>query len=111
MAVLGLLCFAAAGVAEDTAPATTAHVQDGVCTVSSGDGGTKTVTCTFKKPFGKVPTVIATPLSESDSDYDDVFCLTIRKVTTTNFVANIRRVDEPGNGWGQILRLSYHAAE
>ena len=50
---------------------------------------------------------MATAVNEVSTDWGDVYSVTIRRVTTTNFVANIWRLD--GTSWGQLLRVSWHA--
>ncbi|PWU22036.1 MAG: hypothetical protein C5B50_00320 [Verrucomicrobia bacterium] len=84
------------------------RVQDGVFT--AGPTTNLVVTGVFPIAFSNTPTVVATSLAQAGSDFGDTFCVTVRKVTTTNFVVNIVRVDQT-NSWGQNLRIAYHAWE
>ncbi|MBC8096260.1 MAG: hypothetical protein H7Y43_10635 [Akkermansiaceae bacterium] len=86
------------------------RVQAGIFSVGTSGGVSKSVTNAFPRVFNTMPTVTATPVCEAGTDYADVFCLTIRRVTTTNFVVNFYRVDTAG-GWAQNPRVSYQAWE
>jgi hypothetical protein len=85
------------------------NVQDGIFTAGTNTAGVKVVTNAFPVAFGSVPTVMATPVAQAGTDLPDVYGLTVRRVTTTNFVVNIVRVDTNGAAWTQSLRVSYHA--
>ncbi len=85
------------------------NVQDGIFTAGTNLAGIKVVTNAFLVAFGSVPTVTATPVAQAGTDLPDVYSLTVRRVTTTNFVVNIVRADTNGAAWTQSLRVSYHA--
>jgi hypothetical protein len=84
------------------------RVQDGIFTAGPSTVNLLTVTNSFPVAFGAAPNVTATAVSQAGTDFNDTFCVTVRRVTTTNFVVNIVRVDTNGN-WGQNLSVSYHA--
>jgi hypothetical protein len=84
-------------------------VQDGIFTAGTNTAGIKVVTNAFPVAFGSVPTVTTTPVLQAGTDLPDVYGLTVRRVTTTNFVVNILRLDVSGGGWTNNLRVSYHA--
>jgi len=87
------------------------RVQDGIFDAGTSPSATfKTVTNSFPIAFSTVPTVTATAVNQVGTDYPDTFAVTIRRVTTTNMVVNIVRLDS-GNPWGQNLRVAYHAWE
>jgi alpha-tubulin suppressor-like RCC1 family protein len=86
------------------------RVQDGIFTAGASTTNTLVVTNTFPIAFSTTPTVLATAMSQSGTDFPDTFCVTVRRVTTTNVVVNIVRVDQNGL-WGQSLRIAYHAWE
>jgi len=86
------------------------HVQDGIFTAGPSTTNSLAVTNSFPAAFNNPPTVLATAVNQSGTDFPDSFCVTVRRVTTTNFVVNIVRVDQNGL-WGQNLRISYHAWE
>ncbi|HLP78062.1 MAG TPA: hypothetical protein VK327_14225 [Candidatus Paceibacterota bacterium] len=87
------------------------RVQDGIFDAgASPTATTKVVTNSFPIAFSTVPNVTATAVNQAGSDYPDAFAVTIRRVTTTNLVINIVRLDS-GNPWGQNLRIAYHAWE
>ncbi len=87
------------------------RVQDGIFTAGTNGVGTKVFTNTFPVAFSSVPTVTATPVAQSGTDLPEVYSITVRRVTTTNFVVNIFRVDTSGAAWSQSLRVAYHAWE
>jgi hypothetical protein len=93
-------------------------VQDGIFT--AGPAGTnynvvagytfytKVVTNAFPTAFSSVPNVTVSAVAQAGTDWPDVYCVTVRRVTTTSLVVNIQRVDSNA-GWAQDLRISYHA--
>jgi len=86
------------------------HVQDGMFIAGSSTTNSLVVTNAFLATFNNPPSVLATAVNQAGTDYPDTFCVTVRRVTTTNFVVNIVRVDLNGL-WGQSLRVAYHAWE
>lgn len=67
-------------------------------------------TTAFPVAFSAVPKVIATPKSDPAYNVNDTFSVTLRTVTTSNFVVNIQRVDSTGS-FGQPIRLDWFAWE
>jgi hypothetical protein len=86
------------------------HVQDGMFLAGSSTTNSLVVTNAFLAAFNNPPSVLASAVSQAGTDYPDTFCVSVRRVTTTNFVVNIVRVDLNGL-WGQNLRVAYHAWE
>jgi hypothetical protein len=84
-------------------------IRAGSATLGPGTN-TQSYTVTFPSAFATAPKVIATPRNDPSFDVVDTFSSTIRKVTTTNFVINIQRVDAAA-GWAQQLRLDWMAWE
>ena len=66
------------------------------------------ITITFPKAFSSTPKIVATINADPGWDVDDTFVASVRKVTTTNCVVNIVRVDS-ASGWSQILRVNWMA--
>ena len=83
-------------------------IQHGAYTAGTGSGGVKTVTITFSSAFTGTPKVNVTVRG---GDYNDVFAVTTRNVSATQFQVNIYRVDSPGGLWGQSLVLDWFAWE
>jgi hypothetical protein len=83
------------------------RMQSGIFTAGASAAQLLVVTNTFPVAFATVPAVMATAVNADATDWGDVYSVTIRRVTTTNFVANIWRLD--GTSWGQLLRVSWHA--
>ena len=96
------------------------RVQDGIFNAGAAGtnynliGGntfyTKTVTNAFPTAFSTVPNLTVSAVNQAGTDWPDVYSVTVRRVTTTNMVVNIQRLDATA-GWSQILRVSYHAWE
>ncbi len=86
------------------------RIQDGSFIAGPSSSGTLVVTNTFPVAFSSVPNITLTPISQAGTDYPDVFCLTVRRITTTSVVINIYRIDVPV-GWSNGLRIAYHAWE
>lgn len=76
---------------------------------SSGGASFKTVTITFPVAYAAAPgVVICTARNEDDGSYDDTFAVSVRRVTTTGFEVNVKRVDNTAS-WGQNLLLNWIA--
>lgn len=86
-----------------------ARVQAGTTTLGPGTN-TMSYVVAFPSAFVTAPKVQVTPRNDPLFDVPDTFATTLRKVTTTNFVVNIHRVDAPA-GWAQQLRLDWTAWE
>ncbi|NOR45433.1 MAG: hypothetical protein GQ534_07585 [Candidatus Delongbacteria bacterium] len=78
--------------------------QSGTIIVGTHSGGVKTVTKTFDTAFTAVPKINVTAKGDAATD---VYAVTTRNVTTTSFQVNIYRVDNPGGGWGQNLKIDW----
>ncbi|OFX60139.1 MAG: hypothetical protein A2046_10775 [Bacteroidetes bacterium GWA2_30_7] len=86
-------------------------IQHGTYTAGTNSaGGVKTVTITFNSAFSTTPKVNVTV---KGGNYNDVFAITTRSVSSTQFQVNITRVDSPYSGgtWGQTLYLDWFAWE
>ncbi len=84
-------------------------VQHGSFNAGTNSGnGVKTVTIYFPYDFANAPHVIVTVRG---GDYSDVFAVTTRNVTTSNFQVNIYRVDDSGGGWAQNIYIDWIAWE
>ncbi len=86
-----------------------AHVQSDTAVLGPGTN-TMSYAVVFPAAFGTVPRVQVTLRNDPLFDVPDTFAATLRKVTTTNFVVNVQRVDSAG-GWAQQLRLEWTAWE
>jgi hypothetical protein len=87
--------------------------QAGVRLVGNSTTQLAKVTVPFPQPFSTVPVVVANTV-QTDPAYPpgsigDTFAVSITGVTTTNFTANIFRVDAGPGGWGQKLSLGWAA--
>nr|VFK66808.1 MAG: H-type lectin domain-containing protein [Candidatus Kentron sp. UNK]VFK72228.1 MAG: H-type lectin domain-containing protein [Candidatus Kentron sp. UNK] len=111
--VYGSVAFG--GDANDTVQLGSAGTPFAAMRVGKYDVGTsssniKTVTVSFGQTFGAAPVVVATAATQPGKTRNDVFAVTARSITTTGFVAIIKRMDETG-GWGQKLDLNWEAYE
>jgi len=86
------------------------RVQDGYFDVGPNATAAKVVTNNFPVAFNTVPNITATAANQAGTDWPDVYVVTVRRVTPTQAVFNILRVDLTG-GWAQNLRINYHAWE
>nr|VFK66809.1 MAG: Head domain of trimeric autotransporter adhesin [Candidatus Kentron sp. UNK]VFK72229.1 MAG: Head domain of trimeric autotransporter adhesin [Candidatus Kentron sp. UNK] len=86
-----------------------AAMRVGKYDVGSSSSNIKTVTVTFGQTFSVAPLVTATAAGERT--WNNVFAVTVRSVTTTGFVAVIKRLDNTTLGWGQNLDLGWQAYE
>ena len=88
-------------------------VQAGTANVGSSSTNVMQATVIFAEPFASIPVVAANALQNDpgfpSGGINDTFAVSITSVSTTQFTANICRVDVPGNGWGQDLFLGYNA--
>jgi hypothetical protein len=85
-------------------------LQKGTATVGpNASSAFKTFTITFPTAFATAPNVTCTARNEGSTNFNDTFAVTIRSVSTTQFVVNIQRVDNTTTGWGQNLLLSWIA--
>jgi len=84
-------------------------MQGDTYTVGTGTTGINTRTITFPSSFSSTPKVIVTVRTAEGYDITDVFIVTTKQITTTNFKINIYRVDSPGGSWGQDLQIDWIA--
>ena len=83
----------------------------GQATVGSAAGSFATVTITFSPAFSTTPRIVLTPNNDpAYSAVNDTFTATVRNISASSCVVNIRRVDVDG-GWSQSLRLNWFAWE
>ncbi|RTQ51382.1 hypothetical protein EJV47_06140 [Hymenobacter gummosus] len=81
-----------------TAPA----LQTGTVSIGSNGGDFKTLTVTFPAAYASAPNIVVCSVrNEAGSSFNDTFAVTVRSVSATGFVVNIRREDGGGAGWGQ----------
>lgn len=83
------------------------RVQFGTATVGTGVRGVNTFTISFPTAFVTAPRVL---VAVRGNDTSDVFAISTRAVTASNFKVNILRVDLAG-GWGQNLQVDWYAVE
>ncbi|RTQ51381.1 hypothetical protein EJV47_06135 [Hymenobacter gummosus] len=90
--------------------ATTAAMQTGAASIGTSGSDYKTLAVTFPAAYASAPaTVLVTVRNEAGTTYTDTFAVTLRSVSATGFVVNIRREDGGGQGWGQNPTLSWLA--
>ena len=90
------------------------RIQAGQANVGTGVSGVNVYTITFPAAFTNIPTIFVTPYNDPNFDAgndNDTFAVTIRRRSTTQFVVNVFRIDNPGGGWAQSLRLNWYAGE
>lgn len=88
---------------------TFSKMQGGTFVVGTGLAGVNTRTITFSSAFSSIPKVIVTVRTEDGYAFNDVFVVTTKQITTTDFKINIYRVDSPGSAWGQNLQIDWFA--
>ncbi len=89
------------------------NIQKGVIVLGecTNTNGLCSFTVAFPEAYTTAPTfVLATPLTETGQSFNDVFAVTVRNITTTGFVVNVKRVDATSY-WAQDLRLSWMAMQ
>ncbi len=67
-------------------------------------------TYTFFSPFSTVPHIIATARHPANTNFSDVFSVTIQSVSTTSVTFLVKRVDSEG-GWGMNLHVDWWGFE
>jgi hypothetical protein len=90
-----------------TTGTTIGAIQAGTATVGANNSALPEIqaTVTFPSTFASIPHVIVTARG---ADVADNFAVTTRSISTTQFVVNIIRLDNPP-GWGQNLQLDWFA--
>jgi hypothetical protein len=87
------------------------RIQSGQAQMASGSAtGRTNLTITFPTAFATPPKILASVANDPGWDVDDTFAVSTRRVTTTNCVVNIMRVDLNG-GWSQLVRVNWQAWE
>ena len=87
------------------------RMQSGIFTAGTNGTSFKIVTNAFPTAFSTIPGLVATAINDTNfNDVADTFSVSIRRLTTTNFILNIQRVDTNAL-WGQSLRINWHAWE
>jgi trimeric autotransporter adhesin len=85
---------------------TLALVQSGTATLGIGSPGVNVYTVIFSSTFSATPNVVVTLHGQN---YNDVFAVTTRNISTLQFSVNVYRVDNGGNGWSQNLLMDWIA--
>ena len=104
------LTVSGSGLRVATNGTTFARIQAGETAIGSSLSASKQVTVTFASAFSGTPKILATVRNDPTWDVGDTFVVTVRKVTTTQFVANIVRVDTNA-AWNQNPLLEWLAWE
>lgn len=86
------------------------NVQASTYTVGASTGQSKVVTVTFATEFSSTPKIVCTPRTQTGQSYTDVFCVTTKNISTTQFTVTIFRVDAT-TPWSQSLLLDWYAWE
>ena len=82
-------------------------IQAGTATLGTSSTQEAQFTVTFPSTFASTPHVIVTARA-TDPNAADVFAVSTRSISTTQFVINIIRLDV-ALGWGQNLQLDWFA--
>ncbi len=82
-------------------------IQAGTATLGTSGAQEAQFTVTFPSTFASIPHVIVTARA-ADPNAADVFAVSTRSISTTQFVINIIRLDV-ASGWGQNLQLDWFA--
>ncbi|HTD24372.1 MAG TPA: H-type lectin domain-containing protein [Terriglobales bacterium] len=90
-----------------TTGTTIGAIQAGTATLGTSLTQEAQFTVTFPSTFASVPHVIVTARA-ADATVADVFAVSTRSISTTQFVINIIRLDMNA-GWGQNLQLDWFA--
>src|SRR5712692_3068890 len=90
-----------------TTGTTIGAIQAGTATLGTSVAQEAQFTVTFPSTFASVPHVIVTARA-ADPNAADVFAVSTRSISTTQFVINIIRLDV-ASGWGQNLQLDWFA--
>ena len=84
------------------------QIMHGTAAIGDSTGGVKTVTIAFPTPFTGPPRIVATSRADNSSE---VYGLTTRSISATQFEVNVVRLDVPGAAWSQQLQLDWMAWE
>jgi hypothetical protein len=98
-------------VSNGTATGTTiGAIQAGTATLGTSGANETQFTVMFPSTFASTPHVVCTARA-ADPTAPDVFAVSTRSISTTQFVINIMRLDNPTGpaGWGQNLQLDWFA--
>jgi len=94
-----------------TTGTTIGAIQAGTATLGTSGTQEAQFTITFPSTFASTPHVVVTARA-ADSNAADVFAVSTRSISTTQFVINIIRLDtllSGPPGWGQNLQLDWFA--
>ena len=93
-------------------------VQAGTATLGSSNGVTTGVSFPVKFPseFASTPRVVVTVRGESGQAHPDVFLVSVKAISTSNFIVNVARITADATitamtSWGQQLQLDWFAWE
>jgi hypothetical protein len=86
-------------------------IQAGAVTLGPGIAGVNVYTVTFPSAFSATPRVTATVNGEAGAASDDLFVLSVRAKSTTQFQVNVYRIDNRGGTWTQNINIDWIAWE
>jgi hypothetical protein len=86
-------------------------IQAGAVTLGPGIAGVNVYTVTFPSAFSATPRVTATVNGEAGAASDDLFVLSVRAKSTTQFQVNVYRIDNRGGTWTQNINVDWIAWE
>ncbi|MFH1111416.1 MAG: hypothetical protein V1790_19790 [Planctomycetota bacterium] len=87
------------------------RIQSGSLAIGTNGASLGVYTTAFPIAFGSMPKVLCMTCQTNASGTNETFAATVRKVTTTNFIVNIKRVDATTALWKSQLRLDWFAWE
>lgn len=86
-------------------------VEAGTATIGSNGSASTVMTVTFASAFSSAPKVVMTTRNDPGfSDVGDTFVVSTRRISTSQVVVNVFRVDS-ASGWSQSLKLDWFAWE
>jgi len=86
-------------------------VESGTATIGSNGSASTVITITFPSAFSAVPKIAMTARNDdSFPDVDDTFVVSTRRISASQVVVNVVRVDS-ASGWSQNLMLDWFAWE
>ena len=90
---------------------TFAKMQGGTATLGTGGTGVNSFTITFPAAFASAPKVTCTVRNSAVAGATEMFAVTTKQISTTQFSVNVLRMDAPSGSWGQSLQLDWMAFE
>jgi hypothetical protein len=86
------------------------RIQTGETVIGSSASASKEIKVAFAEAFSGTPKIVATVRNDPGWDGGDTFAVTVRRISNTQFVANIVRVDK-ALPWNQNPLLEWMAWE